>query len=458
MNQEAAYSDSGEGKRKNGTPLSTGVSLKRRTVESAVTVAGGQFLSQIIRFAANLVLTRLIAPDIFGMMALIQTVVIGANMFSDMGVGANIINHKRGGEALFINTVWTVSVIRGFLLWLIIAVVSYPVSLAWGQTELTPMIIVVGLSYAILPFESPGMRVLCRNVQNIRPMAEEIITQLVSTSFIIITAYFWPSVWVLVIASLVRAFVHVGMTFAMWPGYKVWFAWDKTAIHDILHFGVWIFLSSGVAWILGYADKAILGGLVTLEEIGIYSIAFGLASMGIQIINKLGNNTLFPVYSRLADRGEDELRYGTFKIRFGILAATLPAVWVLAIFGEQIIELLYPEKYYEAGWMLRLVAIGAVGMVVNQTAASVLLAKRDSKRYMTMQCYRAVIYLCGVIAGGITAGLEGVIIGMIIAQWSEYPILVWAIRPHKVWLPGLDLSAFAISAAVIALGRFFISA
>ena len=453
MSQGISISDSGMGGEEDRPMPGPVQSFKQRAVESVLTVAGGQVISQGIRFGANLLLTRMFLPEVFGIMALIQTLVVGVNLFSDMGIGANIINHKRGGEQRFVNTVWTVSIIRGFFLWGLIAIFAYPVAWLWGEPQIAPMMIVVGGSYAIMPFESMGMRVLCRDVRNRRMVAEEILTQLIVTSFILFTAYFiWRSVWVLVIASLVNGVVHVGLTYAMWPSFRNWFAWDREAVHEILKFGVWIFLSSGVTWVQNYSDKAVLGGLVTVDEIGIYAIAYALANMGIQVIRKLGNQTLFPVYSRLSERGVDHLRRNTFRIRLGLLLLLLPPVWLLAVFGDHLVWFLYPAEYHEAGWMLRLIAIGTVGVVVNQTAVTILLAKRDSKRYMFMQQIRASLFLAGLIVGGKFWGLEGAIIGMVVAQLSEYPVLVWAIRPHKVWLPTLDLVAFAISWVVISLG------
>ncbi|QQE12537.1 oligosaccharide flippase family protein [Planctomycetota bacterium] len=432
-------------------------SLKQRTVSSTAVVSLSFALATIIRLGSNLILTRLLVPDMFGVMVLVQAVAVGLNLFSDMGIGQNIINHKRGAEPVFMNTVWTTNIIRSLILWLVILVFAYPMAIFWKSPGMAPMIAVVGFSYVIMSFESTGMWLLCREVKNFRIEVCNIITQIVSTGLLIGVAFYWRSVWVLVISTLINAICRVGMSYLMLPGHRCWFAWEKEAIHDIIKFGKWIFISSGVMFVLGYADKVILGRMITKEELGIYSIAFALAAMGVQAINRLANNTLFPVYSRLAEKGTDELRHNTMLIRGGIMGMSLPFVWFIGIYGDKIIHIMYDARYVDAGWMLRLMAIGSVGMVVNQTATSVLLAKRDSKRYMIMQSTRASIYIVGLLIGGYYGGLSGLIVGMIIAQLSEYPVVIWAIRPHKVWLPALDFSVLALSGVVIGLGRTFLN-
>src|SRR5689334_22026434 len=60
--------------------------VKRAAVSSAVWTIGGFALLQILRFGSNLILTRLLAPDIFGVMALVNLFIIGLHMFSDFGI------------------------------------------------------------------------------------------------------------------------------------------------------------------------------------------------------------------------------------------------------------------------------------------------------------------------------------------------------------------------------------
>jgi hypothetical protein len=66
----------------------------------------------------NLILTRLLFPEAFGLMALVQVFLSGLQMFSDIGIQTSVIRSKRGEDPAFLDTAWTVQVLRGGLLWL----------------------------------------------------------------------------------------------------------------------------------------------------------------------------------------------------------------------------------------------------------------------------------------------------------------------------------------------------
>ena len=69
--------------------------------------------SQILRFGSNLILTRLLLPELFGLMGLAYVFIVGVHLFSDIGLGPSIIQNKRGEESEFINTAWTMQIILG---------------------------------------------------------------------------------------------------------------------------------------------------------------------------------------------------------------------------------------------------------------------------------------------------------------------------------------------------------
>ena len=98
--------------------LLSGDGLRAKAMRgSAMTIIsfGGQ---NVLRLGSNLILTRLLFPEAFGLMALVQVFMGGLQMFSDLGIQASIIQNSRGDDPDFLNTAWTIQVIRGTCLWL----------------------------------------------------------------------------------------------------------------------------------------------------------------------------------------------------------------------------------------------------------------------------------------------------------------------------------------------------
>jgi O-antigen/teichoic acid export membrane protein len=91
-------------------------SLKLLSMRSAIWSLMGKGGSHVIRLAGNLILTRILFPEAFGLMATANIVLVMAELFSDTGVKTAIIQNPRGAEPAFLNTVWVINIVRGIIL------------------------------------------------------------------------------------------------------------------------------------------------------------------------------------------------------------------------------------------------------------------------------------------------------------------------------------------------------
>ena len=98
----------------------TGDGLRERAMRASVWALGGNLASVSIRLGSNLLLTRLLFPEAFGTMAIVQAVMIGLAMLTDAGIEPAVIKSRRGHESIFLNTAWTLQVMQGVLVWLVV--------------------------------------------------------------------------------------------------------------------------------------------------------------------------------------------------------------------------------------------------------------------------------------------------------------------------------------------------
>ena len=86
---------------------------RRHVIKSSVWIFGGQFLGQLFRLVNNLIMTRLLVPDMFGVMTVANTVMLGLWLCSYMGIEHNVIQSPKGDDQGFLNSAWTFQVVRG---------------------------------------------------------------------------------------------------------------------------------------------------------------------------------------------------------------------------------------------------------------------------------------------------------------------------------------------------------
>lgn len=128
-------------------------SLKSRAIRGSLWTLGGYGTSQLLRFASNLILTRLLFPEAFGLMSLVHIFLQGLEMFSDIGIAPNIIHSDRGDDPSFLNTAWTVQAIRGGGLWLLACAIAWPAARFYSEPMLVQLCNKDDGNYIGIPFE-----------------------------------------------------------------------------------------------------------------------------------------------------------------------------------------------------------------------------------------------------------------------------------------------------------------
>lgn len=91
-------------------------SVRHLVIRSSAWVFGGQIAGQILRLVNNLIMTRLLVPEMFGVMAVANTIIVGLQLCSYFGISHNIIQSSRGDERTFMDTAWVLQILRGMLI------------------------------------------------------------------------------------------------------------------------------------------------------------------------------------------------------------------------------------------------------------------------------------------------------------------------------------------------------
>jgi O-antigen/teichoic acid export membrane protein len=427
-------------------------SLKNLFVRGSAWVILGFGTSQFVRLCSNLLLTRLLFPEAFGLMALVNIFLQGLEMFSVLGIGASIIQSKRGDDPVFLNTSWTIQIIRGFGLWVCSVIIAWPVASFYNQPELLWLLPVAGFTSLIAGFNSTALFHQNRQLRVGKLTIIELSSQVIGIIAMVVWAWMAPSVWALIFGRWFGIGVKMFLSHIILEGVRPGFQWEKTAIREILGFGKWIFLGSALTFLASQGDRLILGKFISISDLGVYAIAFFLSHAMIQTLQVLASKMLFPVYSRLAREGSGSLRQKIQMIRLSLMILTLPFIAVTVIWGQNIIQLLYDSRYHDAGWMLQILGVGAAIEVFNITLTPILLATGDSFRHMLVQSLKTIFLFAAMIAGGYLSGTKGLIIGVPISYVLTYPFTAWAVKKYGIWTPVMDLAGFVLSIILIAGG------
>ncbi len=410
-------------------------------------------VGQAMRLASNLILTRILSPEDFGLMTLVTSFLIGLAMFSDMGFGPSIMQSKRGDDPVFLDTIWTLKIIRGFLIFGTALVMAWPLAWFYDAPQFAWIFPVAASSLLIGGFFPTRIDSAARHLQLGRLTVIELGNQLIGILLTIAAALILQSVWALVWGNVLGAVAQL-VTFRLFlPGHINRLRMEPEARHEVMKFGKWIFFSTICGFLLFQGDRIILGRVLTLDQLGVYNIGLFLATVPMMLGSSIATRLFIPMYRQHPPGESAEYRRVLTRTRAGLSVLLLSAAIVLAWIGPWLVDALYDPRYRTAGGILVAIACIQMIMVIPISYEYSALAASDSRGFFIMQSSRAGIYITLVALGAWAFGLPGLLAGQALSQFLCYPVTVWLARRHQAWDPLHDLIAacIALTAAGISL-------
>lgn len=430
---------------------STDTSIKKLAIRGAIWTLAGYGASQILRFGSNLILTRLLVPELFGLMSLVYVFIAALHMFSDTGVGISIVQNKRGDEPAFLNTAWTIQVVRGVILWVVCVGLAYPASQFYNEPRIAWLLPIVGLTTVISGFTSTAIFTLNRHLSVKELAVFELSGQLVGTIVTIVWALYQPTVWALVASGLISTVYQVCFSYWVAKGKLNYFTWDKTAAHELLSFGAWIFLSTAMTFFGEQADRLILSKLLGFTLLGIYNIALTFADLPRAITIALSSKVVMPAFAKIADEPRPVIKGKLRNQRKRVLGIMALGLALLASFGDIIIETLYDQRYIDAAWMLPILTLGIWPRLLCNTNEPVLFSIGRPQYSTAANVSRFLCTAVGIWVGYSLIGIPGAIIGVALNDLCYYCVVNYGLRREGLGCVRQDVRATALLFGILVL-------
>jgi O-antigen/teichoic acid export membrane protein len=435
-------------------------------IGSAVWTITGFGVMQVLRFGCNLVLTRLVEKYVFGVMTTVNLCIQGLHMFSDLGVRQCVVNSRRGDEDRFLNTAWSVQVVRGLTLFLVALIIAWPLGWFYGQAAMYWLIPFLGLTAVCDGFMSTAALTMSRTLRLgplvIREIGSYVIGMSLTVACLLLLR--WQGYggenagdyqMIAFAAGIVTVFfVEMAFSHTLIRGVRNSFAWDPSAGKELMHFGGWIFVSTVFTFFANNLDRLYVGK-ISQEGLADYNIAAQVARAPTLLIARLGQQFLFPLYGRLS-RSDIPLIDSFPQLHSAMtgFAAFLIAVAVAA--GPTFVWLMFPAEYHYAGDYVRWLSIAAWFTILQSSSEAALLAQGRTRQLAVGQAAKLALLLPLLVLGhhyfgviGINAGytaaeaerlaMIGIIAGYTLSEAARYVVLSAALAKQGLPVLRLDL-------------------
>ena len=269
--------------------------LSRSVTERLGWTAGSYAVVQGFRLVNNVILARLLAPELFGIMLIVNTLRTGVELLSDIGIGQNIVSSKNGENPEFYNTAWTLQIIRGIILSIICVSLTYPISVFYSSNTIYKIMPLASSILLLSGFHSIGRFLAQKRLQL---KAVSIYDMFVGFSSLIIhisCALYVQSIWALVYGGVMSSMVSLTGSFFVVKNLKVRIFISRKFVSEIIHFGKWILISTVVFFLAMNFDRLYLARGLPFQILGIYGVARSLSDVLSSLVVHIGGLVIFPM-------------------------------------------------------------------------------------------------------------------------------------------------------------------
>lgn len=400
-------------------------------LKNTVLTVGAYGLSQALRLITNIILARLLAPELFGIMLIVTSLRSGIELMSDVGIGQNIVYHRNANDPDFYNTAWTLQATRSVGIWVLASIIAVPLAHFYHTPVLMFAVPLAAFSSVLSGFSSISISLLQKRLQVAKISAFDLITHVIGLITLISFAYLSRTIWALIFGGLFGSVISMIASYFVLPEVRPRFHLSKQFTVEILHFGKWIFISSIVYFLSTNFDRLYLAKIVSLDLLGVYGIARSISEVLGTTVIRFGSFVLFPFIASHAQMPRKDLRQELLPIRAKFLVVAGLGFALVATVADLPIKILYDARYQAAAWMLPLLIIGSWFSLLANVNKSTLLGLGKPSYTAIGNTSKFLFLLIGLPLSVTNFGLFGGIVVVLSSDLFRYfPILLGQRREH----------------------------
>lgn len=426
--------------------------LSRSVTERLGWTTGSYAVAQAFRLVNNVVLARLLAPELFGIMLIVNTLRTGVELLSDIGIGQNIISNKNGEDPDFYNTAWVLQIARGIILAIVCIAFTYPISQFYNSQTIYKIIPVISSIFIMTGFQSIS-RFIAQKRLNVKSVSIYDIFVAVSTMVIhIICAIVTPTIWALVYGSVISSAVSMAASFFIVDGIRHSLRFSKAYAKEIMHFGKWILISTIIYFLSMNFDRLYLARSLPFQILGIYGVARSLADVISLLMARIGSLVIFPMVAA-AGHSEGVLREKLARGRTTLLLGGAALVSLFVAASDLVVFVLYDDRYALAALMLPVLALGVWFSILCTISESVLLGVGRPSYGAFANLAKLVWLAVGLPVGIAYFGVAGAILAMATSDLVKYFPLLIAQERERISFLRQDIMITLAMCAMVVLWR-----
>ena len=342
-----------------------GSSILAKTAQGAGWVVAWRMITRTLGLLSTLVLVRLLLPADFGLVALASSFATSIEAFSWIGIEEGVIRHREPTPALY-DTAFTISVLRGAAIGLLIAAAAYPGAVFFGEPRLLPVIIALGFTAFLETLTNIGTVEFRRDFGFQKEFRLWLLPRILSIALAITLAALFRTYWALIAGTVANQAFRVLFSYTMHP-YRP--RLRLQAWRELVGYSAWSSAIEGIQVIRSRVDTILIGRVLNASMVGLYAVGYEIAELPVSELISPLTRAAFPGFAA-ARRSEVELGQTWVRLVAATALLTLPAGIGMSAVAHPLIALAFGPGWERAVPVIQVLGFGfcfAVFGMVGQT-------------------------------------------------------------------------------------------
>lgn len=410
------------------------VNSGKKIVSGMIWRFGEKITAQLVSFIVSIVLARILMPDDYGIVAIVNVFIVIAEIFVTSGLGTSLIQKKNADDNDF-STIFWCNIALSILLYIIVFFASPVIASFYDIPLLTPVLRVFSIRLPISAINSIQNAYVSKKMDFKKFFFATLIGTIISGVVGITMAYMGFGVWALIAQYLTNSTIDTLVLFIVIK-WRPHFYFDFEKAKPLVCYGWKILATDLIGTVFNQINSFIIGKKYTSADLAYYTQGKKIPDLVNNNVGGTLNAVLFPAMS-LTDNKEEiiqirrkslkMLEYVLFPLMFGMIAV-----------ADKMIIVLLTEKWIFAIPYVRITCLDVIIGVLGTTLTQEIKAIGRSDITLKMELIKKPIFVIIVIIAmrfGVMAIAWTLVINEIIAFClNVYPVKKYIGFDFKMYL------------------------
>jgi len=448
--------------------LVRGDNLKARCVRSSIVLGIGAFIAKFFGFTGKIILTRLLVPEVMGLMVLILSITALLEVLTEVGIKQSVIQNKNGALQEYLNIAWWFQMLRGTGLYVAGFLVApllcrfyfadkSEIVTLYSMPELVALVRTAFLAFLFGGLVSPRAHVLEKQFRFGKAVFLSQGSAVLGSVITIVLAFAMRNIWAVIIGFISMGVLRCLFSYILCP-FRPRFSFDRPSFKEISRFARGMLGLPVLTYIAFNIDVLVAGKLVSTSLVGFYSMALALAIAPRDMFARIITPVLFPAFSEKQD-DRKALCKTVLKITKVTALLVIPPTALAIICSRAILTFVYPPEYAAVATPFGLLCVYVLLLIQGNILGTVFFGIGQPGKHRAFVGLRALILIVFIYPATTLFGLTGAAAIVLLASFAAICVQVIVIRKtiglnifdYTIsWAPGLAL-AIPVLAVVVAV-------